>query len=409
MQDPMRALDPAAPPSNDGPALGLRLAAVQFFLTIGWTLYVIFLPGLLAKAGVEARWTPWILLADQLIFAASDVAFGFAADRMAGAYRRLSRALLVLTAVAATAFLLLPWAAVAGPGALLGLVAVWAVAGSVLRAPTVVLLCRRTREAQRGRHLAAYATGMAVAGCIAPFLGTALKGLDPRLPFALSSVALAMAAMALTQLPDPTGTEPTARARVPRPASHLLPFLAAGLIAAIGFQVHFSMNAAPRFLALAPKEQLPWLMPLFWVGFNLAMPLADALVRRWSALPTAIVATGMAGIGAAFCAQAADLGSLGVLQVVTGGAWGLAFVAMLEWVADAGSHGREGGMLGGFFAILALATVGRMLAVALHWPAQPPLKDLVHGLPAVLFATAAVLLLAMAVAGMRRRERNPDP
>lgn len=398
----------AAEPSTADSAFAARLAAAQFFLAIGWTVYVVFLPDLLGRAGIEARWILWILIADQLVFAASDVAFGFAADRMAAAYRRLGRWLLGLTLVSAAAFLALPWIAPVGPLPLLGLIGLWAVAGSVLRAPTLVLLCRRAREAQRPRHLAAYAAGMAVAGCLAPYLGIALKGADPRLPFALASIALAAAVAALVRLPE-TAARAGEPPRTPLPGRLLVPLLAAALLAGIGFQVHFSINAAPRFLSVAAKDQLPWLMPLFWIGFNLAMPLAQTLIRRWGALRVALVATGAAGIGAAFCAQAGTLESLGVLQVVTGGAWGLAFVALVEWVAEAGSRGREGAMLGSFFAVLALATVARMLAVALQLPGQAPWKDLLPGLPAVLFATGALVLLAMAAAGAARADRNPGP
>ena len=35
---------------------GVVLAGVQFFFTLGWTTYVVMLPGLLATAGIAASW-----------------------------------------------------------------------------------------------------------------------------------------------------------------------------------------------------------------------------------------------------------------------------------------------------------------------------------------------------------------
>ena len=42
-----------------------RLALVQLFFTLGWTVYVIFLPGLFRQAGIDVAWLPWVLIADQ--------------------------------------------------------------------------------------------------------------------------------------------------------------------------------------------------------------------------------------------------------------------------------------------------------------------------------------------------------
>ena len=57
------------------------IALVQFFFTLGWTVYVIFLPGLLKLAGIDAAWLPWVLIVDQLLFAAADLATGIWLDR----------------------------------------------------------------------------------------------------------------------------------------------------------------------------------------------------------------------------------------------------------------------------------------------------------------------------------------
>ena len=98
---------------------GMALGSVQFLFTLGWTVYAIFLPELLKGAGIAASWLPWLLMADQLIFAAMDIAFGMVADRMADGYRKLAHLLLWLTTVSAGAFLLLPLLGSVSPGLML--------------------------------------------------------------------------------------------------------------------------------------------------------------------------------------------------------------------------------------------------------------------------------------------------
>ena len=48
-------------------------------------------------------------------------------------------------------------------------------------------------------------------------------------------------------------------------------FFAALVLMAIAFQVHFSLNAAPSFLRFAARDELQYLMPVFWIGFNLSI------------------------------------------------------------------------------------------------------------------------------------------
>lgn len=71
-------------PGSARPAgrLAVTIAVVQFFFATTWTLYVIYLRQLAAQAGIEKRWIPWILVADQAVFAVMDVLTGFWVDRM---------------------------------------------------------------------------------------------------------------------------------------------------------------------------------------------------------------------------------------------------------------------------------------------------------------------------------------
>ena len=62
-------------------------------------------------------------------------------------------------------------------------------------------------------------------------------------------------------------------------------FALACLLLALGFQVHFSLNSARQYLQFSKPGDLPYLMPVFWIGFNLAMFPGAALAKRYGALP----------------------------------------------------------------------------------------------------------------------------
>jgi hypothetical protein len=87
------------------------LAGVELFFSLSWVVYVIFLPDLLARGGVDKRYLPWLLAADQLLFALADWSVGVAVDRARAALRRIGPLLVLLSAVSAVAMLLLPWLA----------------------------------------------------------------------------------------------------------------------------------------------------------------------------------------------------------------------------------------------------------------------------------------------------------
>src|SRR6476620_7762258 len=114
--------------------LATYVAVVQFLFGTTWTLYVIYLPQLAQGAGVGREWVPWILVADQLVFAAMDVVTGFWVDRVRAALGRFGLWMLGGTLVSGVAFLALPFAG-ASAGMLLAAIAVWALTSSALRSP----------------------------------------------------------------------------------------------------------------------------------------------------------------------------------------------------------------------------------------------------------------------------------
>src|SRR5688572_363707 len=171
----------------------LYLAVVQFLFVTCWTVYVVYLPGLLESAGLPRRYAPWILVFDQLVFMAMDVMTGMAADRTARLVGRLGPLIVGITAASCIAFLLIPhtarwggWASVA----LLTLVLIWTATSSALRAPPWVLLSRHAAAPSVPWLNALSLTGLGIGAAVAPYLGIVLKGVDPRLPFAVSSLAL---------------------------------------------------------------------------------------------------------------------------------------------------------------------------------------------------------------------------
>jgi len=85
--------------SNPGSsnALAIYLGVVQLFFATTWTLYVIYLPQLAQQAGIGREWVPWILVADQLVFAAMDVVTGFWVDRVRSGLARLGGWILGVT------------------------------------------------------------------------------------------------------------------------------------------------------------------------------------------------------------------------------------------------------------------------------------------------------------------------
>ena len=45
-------------------------------------------------------------------------------------------------------------------------------------------------------------------------------------------------------------------------------FYCAVALLGLGYQVHFALNSAPAYLRFAKPADLEYLMPVFWIGFN---------------------------------------------------------------------------------------------------------------------------------------------
>ncbi|HKA46266.1 MAG TPA: MFS transporter [Burkholderiales bacterium] len=393
----------AAAPARVPHGAALYLAVIQFAFVTCWTVYVIFLPGLLETAGLPQRIAIYILMLDQLIFMIMDVVMGMAADRAGRVLGRIGPLILGATAFSCVAFLLIPhavrWGAYAPAGAV-ALLLVWAVTSSALRAPPWVLLSKYAAAPGVPWMNALLLTGLAIGGAIAPYLGVVLRNVDPRLPFAACSIALLATTAGLIGVERLLARGPGPPAR-PAPAPALLvagtrPFLVGCLLLALGFQVHFSLNSASQYLQFSRPQGLEYLMPVFWIGFNLAMFPGAALAKRHGTLP---VIAGAALIGAAAVLESVLAPSLDVLlgaQLLAGGAWGCMLMASLAAALEFGRTGREGLALGLLFAVLALATLARMAAVAGQINRLPDLVPALNLAPFVLWCAGAAVFVALA-------------
>lgn len=376
---------------------GLTLGCVQFFFTLGWTVYVLYLPELVKSAGLAATWLPLLLMADQFIFAVMDIGFGVVADRMAQGYRKLARMLLVLTTVSAIAFLLLPMSGRISPAVLIGVLAIWVVSASVVRAPTLVLLAKRANATQQRSLVFWYAAGMALATALSPYIGLLLKGADPYLPFAVSALTLLVAVIVLLRF---SASElPKFNAEQPQPISFgaYVPLLLVLALASIGFQLHAFANAAPQYLTHTTRENVPWLMPLLWVGFFAALLGIGAIIKRFGALWPAIGGIWLTAFGSYTAAQAGSLEMLIFAQLLTGVGWAAAFAGLMEQASVFGTRGAEGQFMGSFFAVLAVSSFARIGFVSQWLPQNPALKEMQFVLPAILLLLAGLLAGVYAV------------
>lgn len=382
--------------SSSATPLAVYLGVVQFFFATTWTLYVIYLPQLAREAGIGREWIPWILVADQVVFAVTDVLTGFWMDRVRGAIARFGGWMLAATVLSGLAFLALPYFN-GSATLLLAAVFIWAVSSAALRSPPWLLLSRHAASPSVPWLAAFVLAGSAVASAIAPYLGIALKGVDPRLPFLVSTLTLVATVIGLVAaerrapVTDVSASEQAAG----RPGTPAL-FFVAVLVMAIGFQVHFALNSAPLYLKHAPAADLPWLMPVFWIGFSLLMFPAAVLIRRVGALHSMAIA-GAAGAAASLAAiLAPHLGSLVAAQFLAGGCWGVASAAAYTAALAFGRTGREGGHLGTLFAVLALAAFARIAAYASDLVVEPQAKALLPWIPEAAWSLAAVLLVLAA-------------
>jgi hypothetical protein len=143
-------------------------------------------------------------------------------------------------------------------------------------------------------------------------------------------------------------------------------------------------------------------MPVFWIGFNIAMFPASVVVKHRGGL-IVMGAAGLLGALAVLGAEmAGNLNMLIVAQFVAGAAWGCMLMAAVSAALAIGETGAEGKVVGLVFSALALATFARMAAVAGGLQRLPEYAPLLQWAPVACWLVAGVGLLVIAASRMQR-------
>jgi MFS transporter len=388
--------------------LGLYLAFLQLAFTLLWTTYVIFLPKLATGVGIAPRAVIFLLMMDQAIFMISDTAMGIAADRIARFFGRLGPWIGVLTAISCAAFVALPF--VTGPNAkaiFIGLIVIWAITSSALRAPPLILLGQHASKPRVPFLAAVVMLGYGLAGAVSPYLGAVLRDYDARMPFIIATIVLLITALGLSQVGPGLGQQSTQEGRqakpVPLRGAPML-FIVATVILALGYQLHFSVNTEFFYLRVAKSADLQWLMPVFWIGFNIAMFPASVIVKHRGALIVMAVAGLLGAIAISVTEITGALNVMVVAQFVAGAAWGCMMMSAISAALWIGMTGAQGKVTGLVFSALALATCARMSAVAGGLQKMPDYAPLVHWAPVACWLVAGTGLLVITAARMRGKQ-----
>ena len=243
-------------------------------------------------------------------------------------------------------------------------------------------------------------SGLAIGGALAPYLGVALKNFDPRLPFALSSLSLLAVTAGLIWVERHLALQPKVSEQPVMRATALVAgagaFLAGCLLLAQGFQIHFSLNSAGQYLRYTRPGQLEYLMPVFWIGANVAMFPGAALAKRHGTLPVIAAAAIIGAGGTLLAARAPSLDLLIVGQLIAGGAWGCVLMASFSAALEFGRTGREGLALGLLFAMLAVAALVRMAMMVSQLHKLPDFAPALNWAPIVLWFAGGALFIALA-------------
>jgi MFS family permease len=177
----------------------------------------------------------------------------------------------------------------------------------------------------------------------------------------LSGISLALASLGFSAWEARQQAADAASNSQPKPALHTIwLLLLAMLLLGAGFQVHVFINAAPLYKAVADAALLPWLLPVFWIGFSLAIYPGALWLERLGAKQVFTLASLLGVLASAFCLTSPSLVWLIGAQFVAGIAWAGVILAGLALAGGAGRHGREGLFVGALFAMLALAAVARI-------------------------------------------------
>jgi predicted MFS family arabinose efflux permease len=280
----------------------------------------------------------------------------------------------------------------------------------VLRAPPWVFLSRYSADTTLPWLSALYFVGLSVGNALSAYFGVALRNQDPRLPFALSSVTLFAVTVGLIwvertlqargqrQGAVAANQESPAIGRVDPPLTTPAntAFLFAAALLSLGFQANIAFNAIPQYLRYARPPDLDYLLPLFWVGFNITTFPAAAMTPRWGGARVLVLASALGGLGTLIGAFSPNLVGTMLGQIMVGGGWGAVLMAGLATSLQLGRTGREGAISGLWFSAQSIAAFLRIGVVALQLDRVPNFQDLTTWAAPLLWLGAAAVLAKIA-------------
>jgi len=186
-------------------------------------------------------------------------------------------------------------------------------------------------------------------------------------------------------------------------------FLLAVLLAGLAFQVHFALNAAPNFLRFAKPADLEYLMPVFWIGFNLLILPASFATKKLGGLAMMAIGSAVGGLAAAAASSAGSLPMLVIAQFCAGAGWGCVMMSALAAALAMGRTGREGFVTGALWSLLAVAAFTRIALVIAQVPQDAAWKPILAWVPGAMWLTAGLLLVTATYSSQnppQRKERN---
>jgi hypothetical protein len=395
------------------PSAGLCLALIQLFFTLTWTVYAIYLPKLAAQVGIPASAVILILMLDQAIFTLSDFATGVAADKVSRTIGRLGRIVATVTLISCIAFVALPFIAGDNPVSIamfFTLTVIWTITSSALRAPPLMLLGKYAAKPAIPLLSSLAMLGYGVAGAAAPYLAITLRDVDPRWPFVIASVAVMLATLSLFYVERTLAGQAQQASQEPAPAPQSdvspLVFAVGMVVLALGYQLHFAVNTAPLFRKFT--DTLDLFMPLFWIGFNVAMFPATLLVKRWGGFAVMGVFGVLGAMAIGLAETATALNMLVVAQLAAGASWGCILMSAFCAAFDAAKRDTAGRWVGILFSALAFATFTRMAAIAAGLQRDATWTGLLQWGPTVCWLIAGVILTWVGFVRLRRWMTQPQ-
>jgi hypothetical protein len=149
-------------------------------------------------------------------------------------------------------------------------------------------------------------------------------------------------------------------------------------------------------------------MPVFWIGYNIALFPASVVTKHRGGLVVMGVA-GLLGAGAVLGAElAGNLNTLIATQFIAGAAWGCMLMSAVSAALAIGEAGAQGKVVGLVFSALALATFARLAAVAGGLQRLPDYAPLLHWAPVACWSVAGAGLLVLTASRLRQRVQENE-